>query len=119
MLSRLFYNEPDPVHLVVFDHRFQALRGEELLFEIKLLNILTVTAYKRDLGTSDLVCFEICVETGREPMVYTIDEEQKGFDDVDHLFHELPGYVIPWRERVILPVFEQRTTEIYRRLLNS
>lgn len=85
---------------------------------IKFDDIIEISAYKSDLITTDLVCFEIVVEEEKCVTRQTVHEEMHGFGDVVSKLKELPGFYQKWWEAVVLPAFEQNYTLLYRRGLD-
>ncbi len=108
-------NKPDPI-LVVSGDGFEAVRHDDVLFRVDLDKVLKITAYKKDLITTDLVCFEIEVSEDAGLQVWLIHEELQGFETVDRLFQKLPGYMPDWRDKVIQPAFAANETVIFDRL---
>jgi len=71
----------------------------------------TITAYKADRFTTDLVAFEIQLADGE---ALTIHEEMEGFDLVQlKMRTALPGFDTRWEEKVIQPAFAPNPTVIY------
>ncbi len=82
---------------------------------ISIETITEITAYKADLITTDLVCFEIVTVCDEHMTNRTIDEEMPGFGDVATKLKGLPGFYQQWWDAVVLPAFEQNYTLLYRR----
>lgn len=82
---------------------------------VALASIKEIIAYKMDLLTTDLVCWELRVRCGDGEQFWTIHEEAVGFGAVAVLLETLPGFYGRWREAVILPAFEANSTIIYQR----
>jgi hypothetical protein len=76
--------------------------------------IKQIIAYKRDMGTSDLVCFLVTFELGDQSVWnVTLHEDMPGFLEVDGALAQLPGYDTNWRERVVKPAFRTNETVIF------
>jgi hypothetical protein len=73
-----------------------------VLVEIPFSQVTRVSAFKRDLGTVDLICFEIEVR-GEKPL--EVNEEMGGFEDLVARFAKDPKFDKHWRERVVKPAF--------------
>jgi hypothetical protein len=80
-------------------------------YEIPLNEIVEVVAFKADCISIDTVCVEI-VAGG---LHYETNEDCQGFwTMVDELLHILQGDA-EWRDKVVLPGFEECRTVVYRR----
>ena len=88
---------------------FVVLRDREVLVEVPFSRVARVSAFKRDLGTVDLICFEIEVK-GNEPL--EVNEEMAGFEDLIARFTQDPKFDKHWRERVVKPAFATNRTTI-------
>ena len=81
---------------------------------IELRRIDRIVAYKRDMGTSDLVCFLVTFRIDDQSIWHvTLHEDLPGFLDADQAFARLPSYDANWRDRVIKPAFSTNETVIY------
>jgi hypothetical protein len=85
---------------------------------VRLDDIREVSAYKRDLFTTDLICCDIESDTRQGSLVRTVHEEMDGFMDLDEKLKSLPGFYQDWRMVVVLPAFQQNHTVLYRRGLD-
>jgi hypothetical protein len=75
-------------------------------------DIQGIRAYKRDLITTDEVCFVFALKSGLE---LTVTEEQPGFKElVVSLSQEFPS-TVGWRSHVIKPAFAPNHTVLFRR----
>lgn len=83
----------------------------EALAQLRLDDIRTVTFYKHDELTTDLICCEIEGEGGTN----FFHEEMEGWDGLLRRLEELPGFDRDWYAQVYLPAFEPCTTVAYRR----
>jgi hypothetical protein len=71
----------------------------------------TVTFYKRDELTTDLICCEIQAAECR----WVFHEEMGGWDDLVEQLKELPGFRADWFSQVSQPAFEHATFVAYSR----
>ncbi len=108
----------DEPELRVRRNGFDIVRTGQVFAAIELGNIKEISAFKRDLGTTDLVCFEIMVISNVEPIVYEVNEEMSGFDELVRLFEQLPVFRSNWRELVIKPPFSSQRVTILQRSPN-
>lgn len=78
-------------------------------------NVEKVTTFKRDLFTVDMICIQFHLNDG---IVFEINEEMKGWDELTKLLPEyLPGCK-KWEEwfmNVVSPAFETNLATIYLR----
>jgi hypothetical protein len=105
---------PDRPEIRVRDDGFDIIRRSETDISIALETIREISAFKRDMVTTDLVCLEIAVIVGTTCSVYELNEEMLGFDKLVQLLGKLPRFLTTWRELVIKPPFSPRRTVIYR-----
>jgi hypothetical protein len=77
-----------------------------------LNEIVRIAIYKRDEITTDLVCFEVALESGDE---ITLHEEMPGFDHWAKPLERLSGFDTDWRDRVIHPPFATNEIIAYSR----
>jgi len=85
---------------------------------VRLSDIREISAYKRDLFTTDLICCDIENDTKDGRYTRTIHEEMVGFTEVIKELETLDGFYKDWREVVVFPPFQQNYTIIYRRGLD-
>ena len=98
---------------------FRIAQPNQPPLEISWREITRIVAYKRDLLTTDLVCFDIETEQANNLRTFTIHEEAEGFDLLDAEFGRvLTGYNSIWRNKVILPPFAPNRTTIYESTTN-
>jgi hypothetical protein len=78
-----------------------------------------VTAFKRDLLTTDLICvaIEFTDEAGTQHI--ELHEELEGFGQLLLLLEKNSGFVSDWREKVTLPPFEANVTVLWERRRTS
>jgi hypothetical protein len=70
---------------------------------VRWADVRRVTAWKKDLVTTDLVCLTFALVAGQE---YTVHEEMDGFDAfAAGMEGALPGVHTGWRSRVVPPAF--------------
>ena len=93
--------------------------GFELSFKKTLQKILwtditEIYAFKEDVFTYDMVWFEFTLK-GKANKVY-ISEETNGFEVLDsELVKRLPNYYMTWRNKVIVPAFEENRTLLFEK----
>lgn len=105
----------DKSEVVVRGNGFDIVRAGQAVAAIELDNIKEIGAFKRDMGTTDLVCFEILTYNNATPLVYEVNEEMGGFDELVKLFEQLPVFMPNWRELVIKPPFLPQRITIFAR----
>lgn len=82
---------------------------------VALNQVTTITAYKVDLWTTDLICCDIT--DGRE--IVTVNEEMPEWTSVMTTFESVFGSAIQpndWFARVMPPAFAEKRMTIYTRL---
>lgn len=85
------------------------------VYTIALRDIVAITAYKRDLMTIDLVCWDVVICADAERKEFTLHEDLPGFDAVAAARENLPGFYAGWRETVLPGAFAANVCEVYRR----
>ena len=84
---------------------------DERTVHIPWTSIRKITAFKRDLFTTDLICFYFELENGDD---IEFDEEMKGWQQfVEELACRLPGFMKDWWSKVVQPAFVENATVIY------
>ena len=79
-------------------------------------DIQEITVYKKDLLTEDLICFDLKVIRNEMHMTYTINEEMKGFTEIEKaLQRSLPHFDKTWRNKIIKPAFESNRLCVFSR----
>lgn len=78
-------------------------------------DIEAVTAFKRDLMTTDLLCLAISTPTG----MVEIDEEMPGYADVEAQLCARLGMGETWKLGVLFPAFELQATSLYTRTASA
>ena len=84
---------------------------QSILDRLLLAEIDSVTFYKRDELTTDLICCDVGVD-GR---VWVFHEEADGWDLLLLHLERLPGFRMDWYQSVALPPFAPCETVAYRR----
>ena len=95
----------DEPEIRVRGNGFDIVHAGQVVASIDLENIIEVSAFKRDMGTTDLICFELVVINNSKSLVYEVNEEMHGFDELVRLFEQLPIFMTNWRVCVIKPAF--------------
>lgn len=83
----------------------------ETIAQLPLAKIESVTFYKRDELTTDLICCEI--DLGGK--IWLFHEELEGWDILVRHMAQLPGFRADWFSAVSLPAFEPCETVAFRR----
>lgn len=121
MLKRfrgLFRRSKTPLYpkITVLDAGFAFVSGS-ICLSVVFDEVLEITAFKRDLLTTDIVCFAIKTYHKGRITVVEINEEMPGFDTLSEKLSSLPGYVSNWRQLVVEPAFKENRTVIFSRPL--
>jgi hypothetical protein len=104
------------VELQITDLGFLIVENNQTFTKIDWSEIIEIIAFKKDLLTTDLICFEFKTSSAKEVVYFVIHEEMVGFDKLaDHLKLILPGFNANWRQLVVLPPFASNSNLIYRR----
>jgi len=78
------------------------------------LDVQGIVGFKRDLITTDLICWLIQLRDGR---AYELHEEARGWDSLTAAAPEsLPGLSKTWWSDVALPAFQLSETVVYERV---
>ncbi len=80
---------------------------------IEWASIRSITAYKRDLITTDLVCLQI--EFGSEPRYFQISEEWLGFANLTESLASRFAFPADWQETVVQPPFATNDKILFTR----
>ena len=105
-----------PTRLVVDNNGVSILQENKPTERILFRELIKIEAYKQDLITEDLVCWDITIDAKQSHATYTVHEELDGFEELDaELGKVLPAFDRKWRGKVILPPFAQNPTTIYQR----
>lgn len=111
ILMRELTRNADIGYLEILDDGFRFLRADEEIAKLQWSEIKEVTAFKRDLLTTDLVCFEVMTTKG---LLYEFNEDVPGFELwVSEMQRTLLGFDSSWRDRVISPPFAPNRTAIF------
>ncbi|MCX5804628.1 MAG: hypothetical protein NT010_00985 [Proteobacteria bacterium] len=100
--------------ITVLDSGFAVEYGEEVI-RVDFEKIFKIIAFKRDLLTTDIVCFAIEVREQDTSNIIEINEEIAGFDTLDERLSQIPGFMSNWREFVIKPPFARQETVIFEK----
>lgn len=73
--------------------------------------ILRVTAFKRDLVTTDLLCLLVLLTDG----IIEMHEDMPGFTAVEDRLNQTLAPVDGWKSAVLFPAFEPCALEIFTR----
>jgi len=75
-------------------------------YSVKWTAIARVIAFKRDMLTTDLICFRITYsgEDGATRQL-EINEEMPGFEEIVKGLDQLQGFNTGWRTKVVQPAF--------------
>ncbi|RFB04157.1 hypothetical protein [Parvularcula marina] len=77
--------------------------------------ITRIEIFKRDILVTDLICSQIYYQTNGGIRSAIIHEEMTGFDEALSRIAKFPGFMTGWRDRVVLPPFEENRTTVFRR----
>lgn len=90
--------------------------GGEPTIHVFWNEIAQIQAYKKDLLTEDLVCWDITVTKDENSQTYTVHEALDGFELlVDRVSNELVSFDKTWRDKVIQPPFSKNCTVLYQK----
>ena len=90
---------------------FRLIRASEDIAQISWQEIEEVTAFKRDLITTDLICIEIRTHDDR---VMEFNEEVAGFEPcLEEMQRNLHGFDTRWHEKVVKPAFAANKTVLF------
>jgi hypothetical protein len=81
--------------------------------EIPLADVATVTFFKRDELTTDLICCEVAIKAPVEKTLF-FHEEMEAWDRLLAHLSQLSGFRPDWYEMVVLPAFAENRTVAYR-----
>lgn len=101
--------------LIVMPDAIDIFHGDMLIANICLQDVQMISAFKRDLGTVDLVCFQLSVGKGGTSELYEINEEMEGFESFIGRLEQYSGFDKEWRSRVIPLPFSPNRTVIFQR----
>lgn len=104
------------VSLNVNREGFSILQKGEPAIRVLWSEINQILAYKRDLVTEDLVCWDITVTKNERSQTYSLHEELDGFGLlVDCISHKLTSFDKIWRQKIITPPFAENLTILYQK----
>jgi hypothetical protein len=112
-----FFPSRKPAH-VFADYHIKSGRGgiklvkeKAVVDEIPWAAISIIVAYKRDLITTDLICFDVVLEDGT---LVEVNEEMDGFEHLlNSLERQLPSFDRTWPDKVVHPPFAPNRTVVY------
>jgi hypothetical protein len=84
------------------------VQGREI--HISWGDVARITAFKRDLVTSDLICIEFVDADGR---VYEVNEEVDGYQAVEDALVNRFHVEKDWRRHIALPAFQENRRVLY------
>lgn len=116
VLQQLFRRAPTH-HIKVDEFAFQVSASNGERFFIRYDLISSVTAYKRDLLSEDVICFSVSYLDHGSAEIRTIEvnEDMQGFEGLDAKFSKtLDGYDGEWRVKVVKPAFAENRTQVYK-----
>ena len=83
---------------------------------IRYDHISSVTAYKRDFLTEDMICFSMSYLDGSMERAIEVNEDMSGFGSlISKLSESLDGFDVEWRCKVVKPAFHESKAQIYKR----
>lgn len=110
--NRLWREGYPDTEIRLTDDGFSLAKSQREIFSLRWNDIQEIVAFKRDLFTTDLVCFSFLTSDGS----FEVNEEVPGFSSLESaLEKELPGFDNTWRYKVIKPAFAPNRTVIYRK----
>jgi len=111
---------PHPASHSVHEGGFSILESDKETIYIVWGEIIEIVAFKRDLLTVDLVCFNIRVVRKGENIWFLIHEEMNGFDVLTNKLQSLlPEFDSDWRDKVMKPAFASSRTTLYTKPLDE
>lgn len=87
------------------------LRAGKSSRTVRWEQIQRVTAFKRDLVTTDLLCLLVLLTDG----IIELHEDMPGFAAVEDQLNRTLAPVDDWKSAVLFPAFEPRALEIFAR----
>jgi hypothetical protein len=79
-------------------------------------DIAEIIAYKMDLLTEDLICFELRVISNEMPLTYVLSEEIEGFAEAEKALERfLPHFDSTWRAKIVRPAFASNRVRLFLR----
>ncbi len=112
LVNRLWREKPANTEIRLTDDGFSVAKSQREIFSLRWNDIQEIVAFKRDLFTTDLVCFSFSTSDAS----FEVNEEVRGFSSLESaLGKELPGFDNTWRYKVIKPAFAPNRAVIYRK----
>jgi hypothetical protein len=79
-------------------------------------DIQEILAYKKDLLTEDVICFDLKIVNHEMSLTYTLNEEMEGFSEAEKALENcLPYFDKTWRTKVVKPAFASNCVRIFSR----
>ena len=105
--------QPERPRILVSDGGFELAGAVPHPIAVGWSQVNQINAFKRDLFSIDLICFEFYLEKGT---VVEVDEEMENFDRlVEVLPVRFEGFDTGWWDKVAKPAFATNFTEVWRR----
>lgn len=90
------------------------MEGGNERWRLEWNDVEKIAAFKRDMFTTDLICFEF-KKIGKD-LFFEVNEDMIGFIELEQRIKELfPSSDQDWRLRVVLPAFARDYTVIYEK----
>ena len=83
--------------------------------DICLKEVEKVVFFKRDELTTDLICCEIQIRTKEGLQTWFSHEETQEWEALLSQLEKLSGFDMNWRQKVVLPAFEECRTVVFQR----
>jgi hypothetical protein len=113
LVNRLRHEKPPNAEIRLTDDGFSVAKNQREIISVRWNDIQEIVAFKRDLFTTDLICFSFSTSDGS----FEVNEEVPGYSSLESaLKKELPGFDNRWRYKVIKPAFAPNRTVIYQRI---
>jgi hypothetical protein len=113
-LARIFRKRTEqPEKVLLNPEGFDLWAGAARKGSVLWREVDTITVFKEDLLTEDLVCMEFIIGARNE--VFEVNEEVAGFwEMVERIKEILPTSRQDWELSVVKPAFTRNATVIYR-----
>ena len=96
--------EPELIRLT--EQGFEVVRGNASIVSIAWTEIQRIVGYKRDLMTTDVICFAFYLSDIGENSNFEINEEMKGFEELAKKLRTIfPTFDGDWWNKVAKPAF--------------
>lgn len=114
---RRLFRRPPVYRIDANETEFRVTGSHGSGFTVSYAAISSVTAYKIDLLTLDLICFAVSYldPVGAERSIQ-VDEDMDGFTDLEvRLVKMLEGFERNWRGKVVQPAFAENRTLLFQK----